>query len=433
MMKRIRALLLFLIAFMGFAHKSFNLNEEAISSIPENFFRPINQRLSNEASDFRQAHLIDNQMNHFIKTNGLHGISIAIVKDEQLVFAKAYGYSDVENQVNASPENLFRIASVSKLITATAIMQLAEEHRLSIDDQVFGEKGLLNDTAYLHFKDPRIEQITIRHLLAHTSGFSNRYGDPMFLPHLVAEKTGKSLPLDMDAYIRFAIDRRLHFQPGLGYGYSNMGYAFLGEIIERVTHMPYEDYVRFNLLNKMGIYDIHIGKNTLEERLANETKYYEPDGCSMIPSYDGTDSLTAKPYGGNDIELLGAAGGWIASAAELARLLVYIDGFQGVKDILSPISIQTMTNPDERPLGWMDTDKNGLWFRTGNFAGSSAMLCRRPDGLLWVFLSNTSSWKGHYLSLNIKRAMNKMIDQVHDWPDRDLFYYYGNADEMAKQ
>jgi len=418
-------ILLFLLVFIGFPTESFNGNEEAYQFIPSDFFTPVNQRLDNDASSFEYSSFIENQVVRFMEYNGLHGVSLAIVKYEKLVYARAFCYSDIENQILASPDNLFRVASVSKLLTAVAVMQLVEEGVLDLDGKVFGANGYLDNPEYQNFKDPRIGQITIRHLLAHTSGFSNRYGDPMFLPHLVAEKTGAGLPLGINDYIVFALDRRLHFQPGLGYGYSNMGYAFLGEIIARETGLPYEEYVKFNLLNKLGISDMHIGKNSLEERLDNEVKYYENGGFSMVPSFDGTDSLAAKPYGGNNIELLGAAGGWIASAPELARLMVSIDGFQKVKDVLSPKSIQEMTLEGDRPLGWMDTDENGIWSRTGNFAGSSAMLYRRPDGFQWVFLSNTSSWKGHLLSSDIKRLMNRIVDRVEDWPDRDLFYFSG--------
>ncbi len=431
MKRHLKVCILFLLVFLGFPSESFNGNEEAYQFIPSDFFTPVNQRLDNDASSFEYSSFIENQVVRFMEYNGLHGVSVAIVKDEKLVYARAFGYSDSENQVLASPDNLFRIASVSKLITAVAVMQLVEEGVLDLDGKAFGINGYLNDPEYLNYKDPRIGEITIRHLLAHTSGFSNRYGDPMFLPHLVAEKTGAGLPLDIDNYIAFALDRRLHFQPGLGYGYSNMGYAFLGEIITRATGLPYEDYVRFKLLNKLGISDMHIGKNSLEERLNNEVKYYENGGFSMVPSFDGTDSLAAKPYGGNNIELLGAAGGWIASAPELARLVVSIDGFPVVEDILSQKSIQTMTQEGERPLGWMDTDVNGIWSRTGNFAGSSAMIYRRPDGFQWIFLSNTSSWKGHLLSSDIKRLMNRIVDRVGEWPDRDLFYFFGENKQLS--
>jgi CubicO group peptidase (beta-lactamase class C family) len=391
------------------------------------FFKPLNQRLVNEASDFEHSAYIEHQVNRFMESNGLIAASIAIIKDEQLVYSRAFGYSDLENKVKASPDNLFRIASVSKLITAVAIMQLVEEGKICLDNPVFGKNGYINEDKYLNYKDRRVEQVTIRHLLSHTSGFSNRYGDPMFLPHLVAELTNAKLPLDVDDYLNFALGRRLHFTPGFGYGYSNMGYVFLGEVIKRVTGMDYEAYVQFNVLNKMGICDMHIGKNRLQEKRPNEVKYYENGGFSLIPSYSGTDSLAAKPYGGNNIELLGAAGGWIASAPELARMLVSIDGFSGVKDIISQNSIQDMTNPDTKPLGWMDTSAEGIWFRTGNFAGTSAMLCRRPDNVQWVFLTNTSSWKGHLLSTEINRMMTRIVGHIDEWPQRNLFQYFNTS------
>jgi CubicO group peptidase (beta-lactamase class C family) len=387
--------------------------------------KPINKRLSNNLSDFNSASVIEYQVSRLMERANLKGVSIAIVKDEKLVYASAFGYADAEKDVKASPKDLYRIASVSKLITAVAIMQMVEEGRLTLDDKVFGKNGFFNDPQYLDIADPRLEQITIRNLLDHTSGWSLRWGDPAFNPLVIADILKEPLPVNIDSYIRYAISRRLSYSPGTVYCYSNMAYMFLGEIIRRVSGVPYEDYVKYHVLAPIGISDIHIGNNLYEDKFPNEVRYYEPMGTEPIKAYDGEDKMVAKTYGGNDIKLLGAAGGWIASASELARLMVHIDGFNHVPDIISKISEEKMT-PQEgegNPLGWKQVTNDGIWYRTGNYTGTSAMMCRRPDGFEWVFLTNTSTWRGPMFSHEINAMMNRILTSIDEWPDRDLFNY----------
>ena len=117
---------------------------------------------------------------------------MAIVKDDKLVFAHGYGYSDVEAKTAVNPGNLFRIASVSKLITAVAIMKLVEKKVISLDSKVFGSKAILKDTIFNKVVDKRLYNITVRHLLAHAGGWTLTYGDPAFNSLVVLEKTGET-------------------------------------------------------------------------------------------------------------------------------------------------------------------------------------------------------------------------------------------------
>ena len=122
-------------------------------------------------------------------------------------------------------------------------------------------------------------------------------------------------------------NKKLDYKPGRKSVYSNLGYAILGLIIEEVSNTSYEDYVVTNVLNPLGIYDMRLGKSLEKDRYENEVKYYGLKGERKILSSFGTGEMVPKYYGGNSIETLGAAGGWIASPAELMKLLVAIDGF----------------------------------------------------------------------------------------------------------
>lgn len=418
--------LIILLIYSPYSKKMVGGNELLAS---EELTKPLNQRLQNEISEFEYTPFIDRQIERFMDHSDIKGVSLAVVKNERLVFARSYGYADVENEIKTSPEHLFRIASVSKLVTAVAIMKLVEEGKLSLADPVFGEKGFFNDEKYLKLKDKKLLDITVLNLLNHTSGWTQRYGDPMFHPLTIAEKVGDKAPATVDTYLKFVIGRRLYYKPGTVYGYSNMAYVFLGAIIEKVSGMSYENFVRYKILYPNGIYDMHLGHNLYENKFPNEVCYYEQEGSEPIYSCYGDSVLMPKIYGGNDIELLSSAGGWVASAPELAKFMTLIDGFEDIPDILTSESIEQMTGALGNSLGWRETYA-GNWIRTGSFAGTSAMINRLPDGTEWVLLCNTSNWKGPDFSDDIKKVMTRVVSRVKHWPDHDLFSYY-NPDALS--
>lgn len=385
----------------------------------------LNYRIRNDLSDFEHSKYIAKQVERFITRWELKGVALAVIKDEQLVYAQGFGTADrIGNEVE--PGKLFRVASVSKLITAIAIMHLVEDGRLNLDDQVFGPGAILDNEYFREVRDKKLYQITVRNLLAHSGGWSQRYGDPAFHSLSIANKVGDPPPATMTTYSKYVASRRLSFPPGSQTSYSNMGYMFLGEVVSAVTGKSYEDYVREDILIPNGILDMHIGHSNLMYKLPNEVDYFEQRGSQQIFDFNGKGLMVAKSDGGNPIELLGAAGGWICSVVELSRLLVLIDGYPQVRDILTDNSILEMTDNTyaKGPLGWRATTDHGTWARTGSMAGSVAMLKRQPDGLSWVFLSNTSSWKGSKFPYEINRFMQRLTRRVEEWPQQDLFNYY---------
>ena len=384
----------------------------------------LNNRLCNEISDFNYSDYIQGRVDRFMRTWGLKGVSVAIVKDEKLVYAQGFGTTDGVHRVQ--PGNLFRLASVSKLITAVAVMKLVEEQKLNLDAPVFGPDGIIKDSIFNKVRDQKLYRITVRHLLAHAGGWTQRYGDPAFNSLSVAEKVGDVPPATIRSYYKYIATRRLSFPPGSQVAYSNMGYMFLEDVIATAAGRPYEAYVRENILLPNGIQDMHIGRSFSQNHFSNEVNYFEQDDSPTIPEYTGSGKMVRKSDGGNPIELLGAAGGWVCSAVELARLVSLIDGQSKVRDILSGKSISEMTDNTyaKGPLGWKTTSDNGDWYRTGNMAGTSAMVKRQKDGLTWIFISNTSNWKGSMLSHDINQLMQTITSRVKHWPDRDLFQYY---------
>ncbi len=408
----------------SFGSRSYQ-NEKTIPPYYELELQGLNSRLTNNVSNFSDSSFVEKQIGRFMSQWGLKGVSVAILKDERLVYARGFGIAD-DSLNRVSPGSLFRLASVSKLITAVAIMKLAEEGKLSLDDHVFGPDGILKNSLLDHVADKRIYDITVRHLLAHSGGWTQRAGDPAFNPLIIAEKVGDLPPVTIETYYKYVAKYRLSFTPGSRAYYSNMGYMFLGDVISTIAGEPYESYIQKSILIPNGIMDMHIGNSYSKNKRSNEVCYFEPEDSESIPECNGSGLMVKKSDGGNSIELLGAAGGWISSSVELARLITFIDGERHVRDILSKRAIQEMTDHTyaKGPLGWKSVSETGNWYRTGNMAGTSAMIKKQPDGITWVFISNSSCWKGSGLSVDIERLMNRVIPNIKEWPDQDLFRYY---------
>ena len=413
-----------LLSLFFFGEIALSFSDKGYPSLLTNEEIPFSLLLDNQFSDYEETGIIDSHVSSFINRWRIRGVSLAITKDERLVYAKGFGTANNETGEEVKPGHLFRIASVSKLITAVAIMKLYEENRLDLDERVFGMNGIINDSIFEAYRDKRIESITIRHLLNHTAGWSGYSGDPMFNSLSIARKMDVKAPVSFDHVLQFALSRRLSSKPGSRYSYSNLGYAILGEIIERKSGMPYQDYVVMNLLKPLDIHDMHIGKSYYHEKYPNEVRYHSSAGKMTTYSMDGSGERVPIYYGGNNIELLGPAGGWVASAPELIKFLTAIDGFSEQPDILSSETIALMSDSDlagKGLFGWRGSDNYGTWWRTGYLTGSSALMVRQNDGINWVVMMNTSTYKHSRIHRYVSQMMFGAVNRVNDWPLIDLF------------
>jgi len=407
-----------------FGEIALTFSDKGYPFIIENEEVAFSLKLENEFSNMPETAYFDKIVNSFIKKWGINGASVAVTNDEELIYAKGFGFADKENKEEVIPGHLFRIASVSKLITAVAIMKLYEEGELSLDEKVFGPDGILNTDLFPDYKDPRYEKIKVRHLLNHTSGWSRRGGDPMFASLYIARKMDIEPPLNVDHIIDYALSRKLYYEPGTRYSYSNLGYAILGRVIEEKSGLPYEDFVMMNVLKPIGIHDMHLGRSYQHQKFPNEVKYYATGKTQHAYSIDGSGEHVPIYYGGNNIELLGAAGGWVSSAPELIKFLTAVDGFSAQPDILKEETIQMMTDPiiaGSGLYGWRGNDKRGTWWRTGYFYGSTALMVRQRDGMNWVILLNTSTYKQSRIQSYVSGMMFSAVNRVNEWPEQDLF------------
>ncbi|HBH48745.1 MAG TPA: serine hydrolase [Bacteroidales bacterium] len=415
---------LIVLFFLGEIAVSFSFKKESDRNIPFSEIVPLSYKIPEAQIGDSTTVALEKEITDFIERNKINGASVAIAKEGRLVYAKGFGYANVTDSIEVNPHHLFRIASVSKLITAVTIMKLVEEEKLDINDKVFGTEGILNDEIYSGYKDKKVEDITIHHLLNHTAGWSTKIGDPVFNSLYVARKMEIEPPAQIEDIIQYALQHHLSYVPGKHYKYSNLGYTLLGKVIEKVTGMEYEDYVQFAILHPLGIYDMHIGSSFEEDLYINEVNYYNTGKMPKIWAFDGSRKLVPIVYGGNNIELLGAAGGWVASAPELAKFMVAIDGFESRPDILNEKTIKKMTKGKYRTrklIGWRGTDGYGTWWRTGTFAGTSALIMRHKNEINWVMLVNTSTKKQSRIHNDISRTMFRALRAVDEWPGNDMF------------
>jgi CubicO group peptidase (beta-lactamase class C family) len=375
-------------------------------------------------SDIPEFEQMDKAISTFQKKWGIKGMSVAVTKDGRLVYAKGFGYADEKNGELVDAHHQFRLASVSKLVTAIAIMQLNEMGKFDLDDPVFGPEGILNDPIYRNYSDPRVEKITVRHLLTHTAGWSKRSGDPMFQSQLIARKMKTVLPVANETTIQYVLTRKLNYDPGKKYSYSNVGYVILGKVIEKITKMNYEDYIKLSILYPLEIYDMQLGKSFYEEKSSSEVTYYENRSYGKVLAYNSNRNWVTRIYGGSDIRSLGAAGGWISSPASLLKLITAIDGFNTKPDILQPESVRIMTSKDNdegQPMGWKGSDSYGTWWRTGTLTGMSVLVVRQRNGINWIVAMNSTTVKKSHIHSETFRMMSNAISKVSDWPQHDLF------------
>ncbi|HZJ74798.1 MAG TPA: serine hydrolase domain-containing protein, partial [Perlabentimonas sp.] len=357
-----------------------------------------------------------------------------IAQEGKLVYAKGFGYADVENDIEMQPYNLLRVASVSKLITAAAVMKLVENGELGLNQKVFGQEGILNNPMYRNYIDKRVEDITVKNLLNHSAGWTTRWGDHMFMSQSIARQLNKELPIDKDDIIEFTLGKRLHYTPGAGSSYVNVGYLFLERVIEKVAKQNYEAFVRESIFKPIGVSDAFIAHNHDSLRYPLETRYYEVPEAEKVSAYDGSPVSVYKSRGGNDIRTLGAAGGWVISSVSLAKFLIAIDLYSK-ETIISKKSIRQLTDnePGFHPLGWRSVKRNGSKWRTGSFAGTSALAVSQANGLTFVFISNTSPWVGARFPYEVNRMMARALHRVDDWPEINLFNPLADTDNYVER
>jgi N-acyl-D-amino-acid deacylase len=383
----------------------------------------------------------DDLLTSFIEKHKVPGAALAVSRNGKLVYARGYGYADVEKKLPVRPTSLFRIASVSKPFTGVAVMQLVERRKIGLDDLVLKHIKLMPHLERKAEVDPRWKTITVRQCLQHTGGWDrDKSFDPIGIPHQIARALKIAPNVSPDAIVRYMMGKPLDFDPGSKYAYSNLGYLVLSRVMEAVTGDSYEAFVKKEIFGEVGIKEMSLARDLQEKRPKNEVKYYTTikgtEACLYPPRVG---EQVSWPEGASNVEGYEAHGGWISSAPDLLRFACAFD--QPAKcPLLKPDTIMTMfARPDGAPghdakgkpktsyygCGWsvvdLGRDRLNTW-HTGYIPGQNSILVRRFDGINWAVLFNIErNPNGQNLTGLIDGRMHEAADAVKKWPDHDLF------------
>lgn len=390
------------------------------------------------ARPFAGLEPFDTMMVDFIRARGIPGAALAVTRNGKLVLATGYGWADRDSGEAVRPDSLFRIASVSKPITGVAVLKLIEDHpaKVSLDTRALDVVDV-EPPPGVGSVDSRWHDVTIWHLLHHTGGWDLDVGyDPMFMPLQFARALGIAPPAMPEDIIRCMLGRPLNFDPGTREVYSNFGYCLLGRVIERVSGQSYEEYVRDEVFEPLGITRMRIGRSLLEGRADGEVRYYDPGAGDNVFTED-VDKVPA-PYGTFCLEAMDAHGGWIASAVDLVRFACAFDD-PAQCPILTPAGVAELFARPEGPAGYDEEGKSkpayyaAGWlvrptadgranhWHNGSLPGTYSLLVRRHDGLNWAVLFNQRECPPELGPEQIDPAVHVAADAVKDWPEDDLF------------
>jgi D-alanyl-D-alanine carboxypeptidase len=182
---------------------------------------------------------IDKIANDALASTGVPSASVSIVQDAQVTYVKAYGKARLEPASSASPSMRYSIGSISKQFTAAAILMLAEEGKLTLDDHVDKYVGGLT----------RGNEVTIRQLLSHTSGYQDYWPQDYVPPFMLTEITAQKV---LDMWARKPLD----FDPGTKWQYSNTNYVIAGLIVEKASGIPFLDFLRSHIFKPLGMQSV---------------------------------------------------------------------------------------------------------------------------------------------------------------------------------
>lgn len=335
------------------------------------------------ADTAQEAALVDGLVQKAIQAASAVGLSVAVMRGDELVYSKAQGFADLEFAVKADGETMFRIGSVTKQFTAAGILKLAELGKLFVDDPL---------TAYLPDYPTHGQEITLRHLLTHTSGVHN-YTDLGPDWELIQARELSDAEL-----VALWQDLPLDFPPGERWSYSNSGYYLLGMVIAKVSGQSYADFLRA----------------TFFEPLKLTRTRYDSNGEVIVNRAQGYAFEDGKFWNDRIVGMSqpGAAGALISTASDLVRWQrALVTGH-----VVTPESYLEMTAPymlaDGRETGYgmglqLDTQAGQpcVW-HGGGIHGFNSVLMYFPGAELSVgVISNSERLRADALGLELAAAL----------------------------
>ncbi len=272
--------------------------------------------------------IVDDLTRRYMALTHAKSIVHSWMKDGKVEYHRAFGWADEDQTEILQPDAMMRLASISKSFTAAAIRELVAERRLRMNDKVFdlgqGGGGILHIEPYPALGDERYKDMTVQHLVEHTSGWDRgAYGDVFWCDFHAARTLGVPMPISRVDRLRFILSTPLQYHPGtpgIVDSYSNVAYDVLGLIVEQVSGMPFEEYVGLKVLPKLGVArsETEAGRSFPQDFNPREPFYgYYAAGPNVFDEYG---PWVRMPYGGWNHESIASTAGLIASNVALMGL-----------------------------------------------------------------------------------------------------------------
>jgi len=330
----------------------------------------------------------------------LPGLAIGIVYDGDLIYGKGFGYADLEKQTPMTTGSIFRIASITKTFTATAIMQLRDRGKLSLDDPV--EKHL--KWFKMKNNDPDSPTIRIWHLLTHTSGLPRESAFPYWTDYRFPSRR---------QMIEALADQETIYPPEEKLKYSNLALAIAGEIVSRVSGMPYDKYISEYILKPLGMSSTFVLSEDIDRtRLVTPYSQILPDGGRRI-----------RPF--TDCRGLSPAANMSSTVEDLAKFVSaqFGSGSNKVWTVLKSSSLREMQR-----VHWLRPNWKGGWGigfsvwrendltlvgHGGWVAGNRSQIVFIPEKKIGVIvLANSDDGEPYFFAKKILGLMTPIIDEI---------------------
>ena len=391
------------------------------------------------------APAFDELMRGLIETHGLPGGSLAVAYRGRLVYAKGFGVADPATGDPVTADTRFRIASVSKPITAIAALTLVDQRKLTLDSPVY---PLLADaTPPPPGREPvdSLNAITLRHLLQHTGGqdlYREHDGDPRgresvpmqppLAPQIAAAygTPGWPTPARVIGYMRTV---EPDAAPGTRYRYNNYGFMLAGEAIAAAAGQPYERYARQHVFAPAGVPDARLGRTARRHRFSDEAVYTDlSNGDQPRPSVIPGEASDTFPYSRRHHEAWGGAGGWVARPRDVVRVLAHALGHRKPHLLKRRTRRQLAADPGlprQRAnfyygLGFRVQKKRDgahLYHNGSSNVGAASLMVCTNDRVIWHASFNATMASRTQLNAAFNRGMWDIVGDDPQWPTKDLF------------
>ncbi|NOY73856.1 MAG: beta-lactamase family protein [Gammaproteobacteria bacterium] len=324
-----------------------------------------------------------------MKKNDIVGLSIALIDDQKIIWSAGFGYADEKKKIKATSDTIYRVGSITKLFTATAIMQLAEQGKLDIDQPL--QHYLPQFSIKSRFKDSK--PITPRMLMTHHSGLPSDRINRMW-----GDKTAHFTDI-----VTLLKDDNVATPPNTIFSYSNLGFTLLGHLVEEISGTPYSDYIEQRILRPAGMKHAYIDANLRNDEHSSKGYFKKKEYA--------TPHLRDTPAGSLNSS--------VVDLANFARML-FANGDNNGAQIIKPETLMKMQKYQDGDAPFDLQKFIGLsWILSDRFGNEAGLMASHNGGTL-MFKSELLTLPKHKLAVVVLANSNTASEVVSDIAEKAL-------------